>query len=355
MMNWNSENVMSAAENSTFSHWWVMFNYQNNIAKKRHEPICLKASQKPRKVFDSSKQRIEGTEAAHIPKTNTFRSKKTSTVQPKKSTWKEQHEEFISTIRAARGVQAAMQSGKPLPPPPAPSLNRDYVQCQYCQRRFNSNAAERHIPFCKTQHERLPKKKPDATTKARMEVRIQYKAPRLKGQITGSGYGQGRTMSETTAVMADQGYGRSSDRSAVKGTSSSTANGRTQAYRTSGGHDMVDSGRMMRHTRSTDMDPDLRQSSTKQRQTKPRRMAGENTTTYMKSIPAEYQDDGVRSRNGRSNSDYREDNYRTGGGGSAKRTSGASPSRFCHGCGTKFPVAAAKFCCECGVRRLGFS
>jgi len=33
MMNWNSENVMSAAENSTFSHWWVMFNYQNNIAK----------------------------------------------------------------------------------------------------------------------------------------------------------------------------------------------------------------------------------------------------------------------------------------------------------------------------------
>jgi len=44
---------------------------------------------------------------------------------------------------------------------------------------------------------------------------LQYKAPRLKGQITGSGYGQGRTMSETTAVMADQGYGRSSDRSGV--------------------------------------------------------------------------------------------------------------------------------------------
>ena len=45
---------------------------------------------------------------------------------------------------------------------------------------------------------------------------------------------------------------------------------------------MADSGRMMRQTRSTDMEPDLRQSSTKQRQTKPRRMAGENTTTYMK-------------------------------------------------------------------------
>ena len=44
---------------------------------------------------------------------------------------------------------------------------------------------------------------------------LQYKAPRLKGQTIGSGYGQGRTVSETTAVMADQGYGRSSDRSGV--------------------------------------------------------------------------------------------------------------------------------------------
>ena len=42
---------------------------------------------------------------------------------PKKANWKEQHEEFISTIQAARGFQTALQSGKPLPPPPAPSAN----------------------------------------------------------------------------------------------------------------------------------------------------------------------------------------------------------------------------------------
>ena len=29
-----------------------------------------------------------------------------------------------------------------------------------------------------------------------------------------------------------------------------------------------------------------------------------------------------------------------------------SAARFCHDCGTKYPIATAKFCCECGVRRM---
>ena len=31
---------------------------------------------------------------------------------------------------------------------------KDYVNCQYCGRNFSRNAAERHIPFCETQHKR---------------------------------------------------------------------------------------------------------------------------------------------------------------------------------------------------------
>ena len=27
-------------------------------------------------------------------------------------------------------------------------------------------------------------------------------------------------------------------------------------------------------------------------------------------------------------------------------------ANFCHECGTKYPVATAKFCCECGIRRM---
>ena len=35
-----------------------------------------------------------------------------------------------------------------LPPPPV-SENPDYVQCPYCERKFNPGTAERHIPRCK--------------------------------------------------------------------------------------------------------------------------------------------------------------------------------------------------------------
>jgi len=40
-----------------------------------------------------------------------------------KSSWRQKHEDFVRTIRAARGAQAAMDRGEPLPPPPPPSYN----------------------------------------------------------------------------------------------------------------------------------------------------------------------------------------------------------------------------------------
>ena len=30
-------------------------------------------------------------------------------------------------------------------------------------------------------------------------------------------------------------------------------------------------------------------------------------------------------------------------------------ANFCHDCGTKYPVAEAKFCCECGLRRMAIT
>lgn len=33
-------------------------------------------------------------------------------------------------------------------------LHSDYIQCPYCMRRFNENAANRHINFCKDQSSR---------------------------------------------------------------------------------------------------------------------------------------------------------------------------------------------------------
>ena len=52
----------------------------------------------------------------------------------------------------------------------------DYVQCDYCGRRFNESAAQRHIPWCKDKHDRLPRNKPqqaNTTAAQKMAVRTQ--------------------------------------------------------------------------------------------------------------------------------------------------------------------------------------
>ena len=114
---------------------------------QQHHTICVKNQQKRRKVFDSTKHRLQGTEAAKF-----FTKEKSQKSLPKaKSNWRQQHEEFINSIRAAKKVKFHMDNGgkaSDLPPPP-PSLNPDYVLCQYCTRRFNPTVAERHIPKCK--------------------------------------------------------------------------------------------------------------------------------------------------------------------------------------------------------------
>lgn len=56
-------------------------------------------------------------------------------VSGKKNNWREKHEQLIEGLRAARGVQQALASGKPLPPPPPAAINPDYVQCPSCMRR----------------------------------------------------------------------------------------------------------------------------------------------------------------------------------------------------------------------------
>ena len=38
--------------------------------------------------------------------------------------------------------------------------------------------------------------------------------------------------------------------------------------------------------------------------------------------------------------------------GQREGSAGKKLSKFCHECGTKYPVENAKFCCECGIRRL---
>jgi len=112
---------------------------------KVHTEICNKTKKKKRKIFDATKARVEGTEAAQF-------QNQTKAVKTKpRSNWRKKREEFIQNLRAAKEAQKFIAKGgnvRDLPPPP-PSDTSDYVQCQYCNRKFAQNVAERHIPKCK--------------------------------------------------------------------------------------------------------------------------------------------------------------------------------------------------------------
>ena len=62
--------------------------------------------------------------------------------------WKQQSKMFRESMRAARQVTVALESGAPLPPPIKSAPDPSLVLCPHCGRRFNEKAADRHIPQC---------------------------------------------------------------------------------------------------------------------------------------------------------------------------------------------------------------
>lgn len=110
----------------------------------KHSKVCKKVFIQKRNVFDSTKMRIQD---ANI--TSTSSSLNDKNLGEKASKWKEQSENFREAMRHARLCNQAKSEGKELPPPVASKPDPSLIQCPNCMRRFNSNAAERHIPICK--------------------------------------------------------------------------------------------------------------------------------------------------------------------------------------------------------------
>ncbi|XP_055872371.1 zinc finger C2HC domain-containing protein 1A-like isoform X1 [Biomphalaria glabrata] len=148
----------------------------------KHNNVCKKtaASAAKRKPFDSSKQRVIDGELS----LKQIKQAQKKELKPPKSHWREKHQDFINAVRNARGVQAAIDSGGPLPPPPPPSINPDYIQCPYCSRRFSPQAADRHINFCKDQQARLPRSKPSPAATAKQNTRLNYQPPKPKAKTS---------------------------------------------------------------------------------------------------------------------------------------------------------------------------
>lgn len=138
----------------------TLFRFQS-----KHIEICERQRRKQRKVFDSSKQRAvidaKGNPIAPSSPIKSVQSKNNSKAKDSmtsKSNWRDQHEEFIRTVRQARGVKVSNQSdsnreddgGRRRIPP-------GYVECPTCDRKFSKGAGERHIPWCKEQKARIPR------------------------------------------------------------------------------------------------------------------------------------------------------------------------------------------------------
>ncbi|XP_073487949.1 zinc finger C2HC domain-containing protein 1A isoform X1 [Aquarana catesbeiana] len=338
---------------------------------KKHVPICQKAAVKKRKTFDSSRQRAEGTEISVV------KPVKPRPEPPKKaSNWRRKHEDFIATIRAAKGLDKIIKEGGELPPPPPPSYDPDYVQCPYCQRRFNENAADRHIGFCKEQAARITNKgKLGGDTKGKAIPRTQVKPPALMktnspasvsstnsrlpqppniGKL-GSGIPSAKPASGSgTAINRYQPSSPASKNPAIPTPQTGKIGGVGPPLRTGRDLQSLNNGNPKTDSsspRSNDLLP-INKGSIKSRT--PPSLAKNLPSAASANKRKTYNAENYTRPDGKTGYGFEDHSEIVNGGRiKAEDNNGSGQlTKFCHECGTKYPVQWAKFCCECGVRRM---
>lgn len=139
----------------------------NIAALEKHERICAKVFTEQRKTFNMTAKRLEGTDAEQILKKNksagggksgsgggSKRAEDQAIKTAKAADWKAKSDLFREAMKASRNVTVALKNGTPLPPMKPSAPDPSLIQCEYCSRRFNERAAERHITFCKEKSQR---------------------------------------------------------------------------------------------------------------------------------------------------------------------------------------------------------
>eukprot|EP01038_Epipyxis_sp_PR26KG_P007853 gene7853-10661_t len=117
---------------------------------EKHVKICSKVFMQKRKVFDSTKMRIQDNPELKMSYQNSnAENDALANANAKKAKWKEDSIRFREAMKAARAYSKAVESGGPLPPPVVSStVDSSLIPCPHCGRRFSEKAGERHIPNC---------------------------------------------------------------------------------------------------------------------------------------------------------------------------------------------------------------
>ncbi|XP_034182119.2 uncharacterized protein LOC117605204 isoform X2 [Osmia lignaria lignaria] len=162
---------------------------------EKHSKICERAANKKRKPFDSSKQRIQGTELAEfLPKQEKKRYVSEDRLsKPAEPTWKQNHDEFLRAIRAARNEITDFTMQKPCGTTvtsSAPTRSNEQGACPTCNRHFGVKAYDRHVAWCKDRIAHVPVSPATNIAKERLEARMKYRAPAVKSrrQVTREKY-----------------------------------------------------------------------------------------------------------------------------------------------------------------------
>ena len=339
-------------------------NFHPDVVEK-HFKICQKnqINAARRKVFDSSKMRIKDTEVGKLLEEKRFlpsHLREKPKLPVKKSNWRAKHEDFIQTIRSARGEDTHnSQSQREAPR----FVNPDYVQCEYCSRRFNESAAERHIPFCKEQQNRLNNKGiKEATASDRMAKRTQYKVPLPKGTpkrviIPTPKQTKTRELTNDTTLIpthkSDHRFIRSERPRGEKQDLSSTRDLVKDKREPYSKKNVFEERLVRREARVDRKIGNLRYDPSDRNLVSGASMADSESSNSIQQIRSHRSQLPTLRKKSNSASSV---SSNCSNGSSQRNVPlndyGTPMAKFCYECGGSYPVPQAKFCCECGTKRI---